>query len=545
MRAPGARGALSGALAALALPPFGLWPLLWVAFLPLVFALSNPCLDRRGAGIEGIAFGALFYGLLLHWIPFTLNGLMPLGLLSAVLALLLLTGIAGIQGVLLHLLLCRRRFARFVALPVVWAGSEYLLANAGPLAFPWTPLALAFASVPELAAISELAGIQGVTIWVTAVNGVLAAVWMSRGARTGPAGEPRARKSRRSSAILIITLLLLPLGWGIIRVRTLPMDDLPEILLVQLEVPRERLLDRNQRGAAVQSVLGGAIAAERARRTEGGRGLLLGPAPLFALLPEAPFGAPLDWIMERSLGMSSLALGSPLVLGMHLPEEWAETGRPLSGPPEGWPIPEVGSRNPPEAGSQMGEIEGHLRNAVLFLAPGESLRLLHTKSRLVPGVETGGLKAGPPGGVFEFEGLRSGILICFEAAFPSEGRRLRNEGAELLLNPSNDGWFAPTFGKLRSAAHAQHRAHLVLRAIESRVGAARSSLGGELLLIEPTGRVVVSRSVGEVGFVQVRPRSSPTMTGFVRFGNLAGVGSALLMLGLLGWRRELNVAEVQ
>jgi apolipoprotein N-acyltransferase len=191
----------------------------------------------------------------------------------------------------------------------------------------------------------------------------------------------------------------------------------------------------------------------------------------------------------------------------------------------------------------MDEPGGDLRNAILFLAPGEPLRLLHTKSRLVPGVETSGLAAGPPGGVFELGGLRSGFLICFEAAFPSEGRRLRNAGAELLLNPSNDGWFAPTLWNSRSAAHSQHRAHLVLRAIESRVGAARSSLGGELLLIEPTGRVVVSGSEGEGGFQQLRPRSSRTVTWFVRFGDLAGAGSSLLLVGLLGWKREQRVAH--
>jgi apolipoprotein N-acyltransferase len=533
MRRAGAGGALSGALAALALPPFGLWPLLFLAFVPIVYALSNPGLDRRGAAIEGIAFGAFFYGLLLHWIPVTLNGMIPLGLLLGVLALLLLSGISGIQGVLLHTLLCHRRIAPVLALPVVWAGSEYLLAHAGPLAFPWTPLALAFASVPELAAISELAGIQGVTLWVTAVSGAVAGFWLRRGARHRIGSGSGGRGARHSFAVLI-ALLLLPAGWGVFRVRTLSMYELPEILLVQLEVPRESLLDRSRRGPAVESALARAIGAERAVRTEGNRRLVDGPAPLFALLPEAPFGAPLDWTMERSLGMSSLALGAPLVFGVHLPGVWSETGLPFSGPRIGW--------SPSQADSQMSETEGDLRNSVLFLSPGEPLRLLHTKFRLVPGVETGGLVAGPPGGVFGTGGLHSGILICFEAAFPSEGRRLRRAGGELFLNPSNDGWFAPTFGQLRTGAHAQQRAHLILRAIETRVGAARSSLGGELLLIEPTGRVVVSRSVGEEGFAQVRPRSSSTVTGFVRFGDLAGAGSALFLVGLLGWRRERSVA---
>jgi apolipoprotein N-acyltransferase len=545
MRTAGVGGASSGALAALSLPPFGFWPLLFVAFLPLLRALSNPTLDQRGAAIEGIFFGALFFGLLLHWIPFTLRGMIPLGLLSGGVALLLLTGTAGIQGVLLHTLLVRRRIPPLLALPIVWAGSEYLLAHAGPLAFPWTPLALGFASVPDLASISEIAGIQGVTVWVTAVNGAVAGIFLGRSgsdrhlapyhASLRPSSRTPLPPSRNllphtARAVALAILLVLPAAWGVFRTRTLPVHELPEILLVQLEVPRDQLLDRSRRGAAVQSGLARAIGEERALQTDGSRGLRVRAAPLFALLPEAPFGAPLDWIMERSLGMSSTALGAPLILGMHLPEEWSETGLPFSGPPEGW--------TPSQPGSQMSEPVGHQRNAVLFLSPGEPLRLLHTKSRLVPGVETSGLASGPRGGVFELRGLRTGILICFEVAFPSEGRRLRNAGAELLLNPSNDGWFAPRFGGWRSAAHAQHRAHLVLRAIESRMGAARSSLGGEALLIDPTGEVTANLPAGEEGFVQVRPRTSSLKTGFVRFGDLAGVGTALLLLVLLGWRKE-------
>jgi apolipoprotein N-acyltransferase len=70
------------------------------------------------------------------------------------------------------------------------------------------------------------------------------------------------------------------------------------------------------------------------------------------------------------------------------------------------------------------------------------------------------------------------------------------------------------------------------------MGAARSSLGGEALLIDPTGEVTANLPAGKDGFVQVRPRTSSLKTGFVRFGDLAGVGTALLLLVLLGWRKE-------
>ena len=55
-----------------------------------------------------------------------------------------------------------------------------------------------------------------------------------------------------------------------------------------------------------------------------------------------------------------------------------------------------------------------------------------------------------------------GVFICYEAIFPDEVRRFTANGAELLINMSNDGWFG------RSSAPAQHLMMARVRAVENR-----------------------------------------------------------------------------
>lgn len=58
--------------------------------------------------------------------------------------------------------------------------------------------------------------------------------------------------------------------------------------------------------------------------------------------------------------------------------------------------------------------------------------------------------------------LRVGSLICFEDVFPAIARDAVKEGASILFVATNSAWYG------ESAAAAQHRAHSVLRAVETR-----------------------------------------------------------------------------
>jgi apolipoprotein N-acyltransferase len=72
-------------------------------------------------------------------------------------------------------------------------------------------------------------------------------------------------------------------------------------------------------------------------------------------------------------------------------------------------------------------------------------------------------------------------VICYESAFEDLPRRYRREGADFLVNITNDAWFG------RTAGPYQHAAHLVMRAIETRMGVARAANTGVSEFVDPLG----------------------------------------------------------
>lgn len=485
---PGGVGALSGLLAALALPPFHLWPLAFLALVPLVRVLGREDTTPARAVGMGLAFGAAFYLPLTHWMPATLHGLIPAGALVGFLGMGILVGIAGLQVRLVHWLLQEGRAAPVLAVPGVWVTAEFLVARAGPVAFPWTPLGLSLASVPPLAAPAELGGVAALTLWITAVNG-----WVG-GARKG--GEATGGGPLMWTVVLLL-LLAVPAGWGVYRVGSLERSETAPVELVALDLDRETLLDPERRDLAAGRALERAMA--------GARGAA-GAAPVVSLLPEAPFAAFWEEGAEARFRGFATDRGVPLMAGTRF------------------------------------RVRGRPRNGVILLGARGREVARHGKVRLVPAAEWPELAPGPDRGALEVAGLRIGTLICFEMGFGSRARALVRDGAHLLSNPTLDAWLRPVIrgeaGSAWSPAHAQHRAHLVLRAVETRRGAVRAPIGGELLVVGPTGGIRELRPIGFQGAVTVTPRTTGVTTWFVRFGDLGGV-AGLLILGALVARARM------
>src|SRR5439155_5030589 len=76
-----------------------------------------------------------------------------------------------------------------------------------------------------------------------------------------------------------------------------------------------------------------------------------------------------------------------------------------------------------------------------------------------------------------------GTFICYEAIFPGEVRHFAANGADLLINISNDGWFG------RSAAAGQHLRMGRVRAVENRRWLVRATNNGFTVSVDPYGRV--------------------------------------------------------
>jgi apolipoprotein N-acyltransferase len=57
--------------------------------------------------------------------------------------------------------------------------------------------------------------------------------------------------------------------------------------------------------------------------------------------------------------------------------------------------------------------------------------------------------------------VRAGVFICIESAYPSIARQFTGEGADVLINISNDGYLG------RTAVMRQHLANAIFRAVEN------------------------------------------------------------------------------
>ncbi|MBI4389838.1 MAG: apolipoprotein N-acyltransferase, partial [Nitrospinae bacterium] len=108
-------------------------------------------------------------------------------------------------------------------------------------------------------------------------------------------------------------------------------------------------------------------------------------------------------------------------------------------------------------------------------------RLLWFVEKLVEMV--GDFGRGKKSEAFQAMGARFAVSICYEIAFPDLVRRPVKDGAEFLVNITNDAWFG------RSAASRQHMSMGALRAVENRVPIVRAANTGISGMIDPMGRI--------------------------------------------------------
>jgi apolipoprotein N-acyltransferase len=121
---------------------------------------------------------------------------------------------------------------------------------------------------------------------------------------------------------------------------------------------------------------------------------------------------------------------------------------------------------------------------------------------------------------------RAGVFICFESAFPSIARKFADEGADVLINITNDGYLGQT------PVMRQHLANTVFRATEN---------GRPVLRVTNTGITAYITGRGEIldeteGFKPaVRTwtvaRATSPRTFYTKHGDLfAGTCAALSLL---------------
>jgi apolipoprotein N-acyltransferase len=127
--------------------------------------------------------------------------------------------------------------------------------------------------------------------------------------------------------------------------------------------------------------------------------------------------------------------------------------------------------------------------------------------------------------VFELNGNRLGVTICYEIIFPDLVRQSVKNGAEYLVNITNDAWFG------KSAASYQHISMAALRAVENRTPIIRAANTGISGIIDATGKLQQTTQLFTREFLigNISPNKGPR-TFYSQFGDIFSYGCIILTL---------------
>jgi apolipoprotein N-acyltransferase len=469
--------AASALLQALIFPLPGIYVLSWIALAPLIVALlrARPAGELQIAGavrlrpatplqgfLLGYVCGILWYAATCYWIYDTMRHFGGLSMPAALLALFLFCCYLGLYhglfGLLVSLLAgSATDLRRPLALaPFLWVAVE--LARTRITGFPWNLLGIAQVDNGPLCRIAATTGVYGISFEIALVNIALAAAFL----------VPREKRTAMLAAALAAAAVLQ--AGRLIDAPTSRADR--EALLVQQNIPVAA--DWTQPGYFQKTLtdlieLTETAAQKNATMTGLGR-VVVSPIKLI-VWPESPAPFSTDDVHLRdSLGEMSRLTKAWLVVGAV-----GVTPRP--------------------------GMEPALFNSAALISPDVGWVAHYNKVHLVPFGEylpfpslfsfAGGLTKEV--GEFEHGSARTwlnagdeklGVFICYESIFPDEVRQFANNGAQVFVNISNDGWYGD------SGAYAQHLNQTRMRAIENNRWLLSDTDTGVTASIDPWGRVV-------------------------------------------------------
>jgi apolipoprotein N-acyltransferase len=172
----------------------------------------------------------------------------------------------------------------------------------------------------------------------------------------------------------------------------------------------------------------------------------------------------------------------------------------------------------------------------IHLVPfGETVPLPDALASFVPTM-VGNFETGAKYNLFPFGGAKGGVMICFESHFASLAREFTRNGADVLIEMTNDGYLGDT------PILRQHLANAVFRAVETNRPVLRVTNVGVTAYINERGEVLdAARAYTEDTRVWTISKSDGNQTFYVKYGDWFACLCSILSIGLLGlifWRRK-------
>ncbi|MEE8134862.1 MAG: apolipoprotein N-acyltransferase [Gemmatimonadales bacterium] len=487
-----------GILTFVAYPPFHFFIPTFLCLIPAVWLIEDGHMDERPwrrQVVQGFWYGLFAHGLILYWmvsalLPFT--KLAVLGYLATIIVLALYVGLTfSVSGWIVR----RTQLPLLFVFPIMWTAADWLIGHQGDIRFPWLGLGYSLTGFPTFVQIADVIGARGVTLLLAAANVALAMAWRRR-------ATPKAVWVRVGGVAIGLVMLV---AYGVVRERTLAVQPVANIGIIQPNVAANEKWDPRSR----DEIFADLMRFSRGVLDSDDVDLLVWPE---AAVPGYLYSRPL-W--EQSIHEIAAESATPMLVG----------GLDLD---------------------YRSQDDYDAYNAAFLFTPGVGDLTVYRKRYLVPITERvpfvdpnwfsgleffGGFGIGMEGTIFGAADHTFGVLICYESIFENLSRQLRRDGADFLLNITNDAWFG------RTAAPYQHAAHLTLRAIENRVGIVRAANSGISAWIDPFGRFHEASDL----YVEVTA-VYPLTTGvappwFTRLGDWVGVLSVISAIGLVIWTR--------
>ena len=435
---------LTGILLGISFPSWHIYPLAFVALVPLLIDVrkTGPARTAR----QFFLAGTVFYLILLHWLAtnvYWAGGWALWGYVGLSLFMAAYWAVAGWAWSLL------RRNLPFplasLALAALWTTMEFLQARLFT-GFGWGAIAYGVAADRWLLQWAAVGG-EGLIAFIVVWFNVLLARTIT---------EPRHRWLRLATALVVLVAshaggawLLHPAQYGAHPLK---------VGVLQADFPLEMKWDPEYKVDMVQN------SAEKS-----------------------------EW-MARNLGADFIVWPESLVMGDPLDEP--ELGKILSNMA-------VQSRCTYFVGSvrdSKDNWEGY--NSSFLIEPNGTIGQHYDKIHLAPFGEyvplghflpfiqkvvpaIGSIESGTQPKVFRLDGRRFGPLICFEVLFAPMAETLRSMGANFLVVITNLGWFGA------SAAIPQELEIARVRAVETRLPIVQAANSGISGIFDPYGRFSV------------------------------------------------------
>jgi apolipoprotein N-acyltransferase len=440
-----ASGIISGLLLVLSLPKPDLYPLAWIALVPLFYSLG-PGSSLRHTLLASYSAGLVFFGGAFYWIAETMviyGGLsVPLGVAVCALFVLMHGLYFVLFGLGVHLAL--RRFGKrglFFAAPI-WVSVELLRTYIIFSGFPW--MLSGYALVPYTGILQVVAwtGIYGLSFLATAVNSVIvygilrrSTVWLGGAA-----------------AVILVSMFLPLLG-------AKPAGDPIPVRLVQTNISLDQPWKKPESDQLLDEL--SVLSTNPSSR------------PKLVVWPETPAPFYLNEDADFRARMQAIArkLGAYFLVGY---------------------IDTIGEGPSNSAGLLDPKGDQVSRYDKMHLVPfGEYVPLKHllffaeSLTRQV-----GEFLPGKDYTISALDGHHISTAICYESIFPDMVRRFVKRGSDLLVVITNDGWFG------ESSAPYQHLRMGVVRSVENHRYMVRTANTGISAIINPYGRIEASTPIG-------------------------------------------------